>query len=103
MSRLLIILSDLLVLKVGFPNLTTIKRHLLTQALVFAEFRRSFCINVETKKVVKPLRIVQGPSPLQKKKIYSQPERKYLAIVYGCEKNHFGSFLGRPFTTYSDH
>ena len=38
MSKLLIILNNLLVVKVVFPILPTIKKHLFTQTLVLTEF-----------------------------------------------------------------
>ena len=42
MNRLLAILNNILVVKVVFPILTTIKRHIFTQTLVLTKIRKSF-------------------------------------------------------------
>ena len=42
MSRLLTILNNLLVVKVVFPVLATIKRHLFAETVVLTEFRGAF-------------------------------------------------------------
>ena len=70
-EQALTILNNLLIVKIVFPIFATIKKHLFTQTLVLTAFQRSFYRNSETKKVVKLLRIIQGPSPLPKKIIHN--------------------------------
>ena len=65
MSRLSTTLNNFLVGKVVFLILTTIERYLFTQTLDLMKIKQSFCWNQEIKKIVKSLRIIQGPSPLR--------------------------------------
>ena len=97
MSKLLTSLSNLFVL---FPILTTIRRHLFTQMLVLTEFQWSFCKFRESKKCGIAADTSRALTSAEKN--YSQLERRYLAGVYGFEKNHL-YLLGRTFTIYSDH
>ena len=98
-SKLLAILKNLLVLKVVLPILTIIKRYLFTQTLSpygFSEILFQNSRNQENCKIVE----YSSRELTSAEKRYSQIEREYLAIVYGCKKNHlylFGDLL--QFTT----